>query len=273
MGSTPTLGFNKRTGIRDPKKILLLHKFHEKIHTPAPFFKLLHRNEEKFTCPICEYAGPFADFDSYAGVRKHAMCPKCMALERHRIQYLTLKEVFRTFHGRGMRVLHIAPDAFFKHMLCEQFAKYETADLFMHGVDHKVDICDMPFADATYDFVLASHVLEHIQDDRRAVKEIRRVLRSDGIAVLPVPIVADKTVEYFTSNAFEAGHVRAPGPDYFERYNEHFRKVEVYSSTSFPAKHQVFVYEDRSMWPSPECPLRPSMTGAKHLDLVPVCYA
>jgi SAM-dependent methyltransferase len=172
-----------------------------------------------------------------------------------------------------MRMLHVAPEPFFKQIFCQQFTTYETADLFAAGVDHKVDICDMPFESGTYDFIFASHVLEHIQDDRRAIKEIRRVLRPNGIAILPVPIVSDKTVEYFKSNPFEEGHVRAPGTDYFERYKEHFGRVEVYGSHSFPAAYQVFVYEDRSKWPSPECPLRPSMQGTKHGDFVPVCYA
>jgi SAM-dependent methyltransferase len=274
MESTTTSDRETQAGTRALKKTLLLRRVHEKIRTPVPLFRILHRNEEKFKCPICGYAGPFANFNSYVGVRKHAMCPQCVGLERHRLQYLTMKAALSTFNGRdGMRMLHIAPEPFFKQMFRQQFTKYETADLFMEGVDHRVDICNMPFEDAAYDFVFASHVLEHVQDDRRAIKEIRRVLRPNGIAILPVPIVSDKTVEYFKSNPFEEGHVRAPGPDYFGRYKEHFCRVEVYSSTAFPGEYQLFVHEDRSMWPTAECPLRPSMQGTKHIDLVPVCYA
>ena len=107
----------------------------------------------------------------------------------------------------------------------------------MKAVDHRVDILDLPFEDGSYDFVFASHVLEHIRDDRKAIKEIRRVLRPNGMAVLPVPIVCDKTIEYPEANCYEAD-VRAPGPDYFERYKEYFGRVEVYASESFPPKYQ-----------------------------------
>jgi SAM-dependent methyltransferase len=169
-------------------------------------------------------------------------------------------------------MLHFAPEEFLRNIFSRQFAKYETADLFVGGVDHKVDIREMPFPDGSYDLVYASHVLEHIRDDRRAIKEIRRILRPGGLAVLPVPIVSDNTIEYAEPSPYEAGHVRAPGPDYFEKYKEYFGRVKVYNSESFPGEHQVFVYEDRTKWPSPECPMRPPMKGEKHTDFVPVCY-
>jgi SAM-dependent methyltransferase len=186
---------------------------------------------------------------------------------------LVLRDALSVLRGQEVKMLHFAPEKSFRQMFSRRFAKYETADLFMEGVDHKVDIQHLPFEDGTYDFVFASHVLEHIRDDRKAIKEIRRVLRPKGIAVLPVPIVCDKTIEYPGANPYEAGHVRAPGPDYFDRYKEYFGKVEVYGSDSFPQKYQIFVYEDRSRWPIPEWPLRTPMEGTKHADFVPVCYA
>jgi SAM-dependent methyltransferase len=188
------------------------------------------------------------------------------------LQYLVLSDAIKFLREREIRVLHFAPETFFKEMFTRRFAKCETADLFMGGVDHKVDIRNLPFEAATYDLVFASHVLEHIREDDRAIAEIRRVLRPGGIAVLPVPIVSEKTIEYPEANPFEAGHMRAPGPDYFEKYKEHFGRVEIYGSDSFPRKYQVYVYEDRTKWPTVECPLRAPMEGERHIDLVPVCY-
>ena len=66
--------------------------------------------------------------------------------------------------------------------------------------------------------------------------------------------------------------MRAPGLDYFDRYTRHFSRVEKFGSDPWPAKHQVFIYEDRTQYPTKECPLRPSMPGEKHTDIVPVCY-
>jgi ubiquinone/menaquinone biosynthesis C-methylase UbiE len=143
----------------------------------------------------------------------------------------------------------------------------------MKGVDYKVDIRELPFDDATYDFVLASIVLDYVPDDSRAIKEIRRVLKPNGIAILPVSLVCEKTIEYSEPNPFESNHVRASGMDYFERYEKYFPRVHRVSSEAFPHKYQLFIYEDRTVWPNRECPLRPSMPGEKHKDVVPICYA
>lgn len=135
-----------------------------------------------------------------------------------------------------------------------------------------VDLQALPFADGAYDFVYASHVLEHIPDDTRALAEIRRILSPNGIAILPVPIVADRTIEYPEPNPHESDHVRAPGLDYFERYRKHFAKVECIRSSQIPRRYQPYVYEDRTGWPNGLSPLRPAMTGKRHEDVVPVCY-
>jgi ubiquinone/menaquinone biosynthesis C-methylase UbiE len=142
----------------------------------------------------------------------------------------------------------------------------------MRGVDHKADLLDLPFNDGSYDIVFASHVLEHIRDDKKAVAEIRRILKPNGIAILPVPVVCAETIEYPEANPHEAGHVRAPGLDYFERYREHFSRVTIASSEAYPEKYQLYIYEDRSRWPTRECPMRRPMQGKKHADYVPVCY-
>jgi len=171
-----------------------------------------------------------------------------------------------------MKMLHFAPEKYLIPVFSKRFGTYETADLYMKGVDHKVDIRSLPFRNGTYDFVFASHVLEHIADDEKAIQEIRRILKPNGLAVLPVPVVCDKTIEYPEANPHEAGHVRAPGLDYYDKYKHYFNRVEIYASESFPEKYQLFLYEDRSVWPTANCPLRPPMQGKKHSDFVPVCY-
>lgn len=169
-------------------------------------------------------------------------------------------------------MLHVAPEPFLRKLLEPRFARYETADIEMRGVDHHADLRCLPFRNASYDLVFASHVLEHIAEDEGAIAEIRRVLRPGGIAVLPVPVVAQRTIEYSAPNAHEAGHVRAPGPDYFEKYRQFFTRVEVFDSSTFSEVHQPYIYEDRAGWPTAEMPLRPPMAGIRHYDFVPICY-
>lgn len=250
-----------------------LRRVQNKVRPPAALFRLLHQGDEQFVCPICDYEGPFAGFKNFGGQRKHAICPRCGSYERHRLQYLVLRDVVGLLDGKNIRMLHFAPEDSFRQIFSKHIKGYETADLFMAGVDHKVDIRALPFPDGSYDMVLASHVLEHIREDVTAISEIRRILRPGGIAVLPVPIVTEKSIEYPEPNPFESFHMRAPGPDYYDKYREYFSRVDLYGSDSFPPQYQVYVYEDRTVWPTAECPLRPPMKGERHIDLVPVCYA
>jgi SAM-dependent methyltransferase len=249
-----------------------VRRVRNKIRPPLVVLRFLNRAKEQFECPLCGYKGPFMDLSGFAGDRKHAKCPQCAALERHRLQYLVVRNVLENMNVSEMKMLHFAPEAFLRRIFSRRFGKYETADLSMKNVDHQVDLQSLPFETATYDFIFASHVLEHILDDKRAIEEIRRVLKPHGVAILPVPVVCEKTIEYSKANPHEAYHVRAPGLDYFERYKQYFSRVEICTSDLFPEKYQVFIYEDRSVWPTKECPLRPPMQGDRHADVVPVCY-
>ena len=229
-------------------------------------------HKERFECVVCGYEGPFIDMARPTGIRRHAMCPACSSLERHRLQFLVIDQVLKSRNAAQLKMLHFAPEPCFRDLFSSRFGRYETADLEMNDVDHKADLLKLPFADASYDFVFASHVLEHIRDDKQAISEIRRILRPDGVAILPVPIVAYSTIEYPTPSPGEGYHVRAPGLDYFERYERYFARVDRISSETVPNKYQPFLYEDRSIYPTPACPWRPSMTGDRHVDIVPVCY-
>jgi len=235
-------------------------------------FKFHNLKKEKFECPVCDYAGPFMDFAPPTGIRKHAKCPNCNALERHRIQFLVVNDVLKDRNTAHLKILHFAPEPFFREFFSKRFGQYECADLDMEGVNHNVDIQQLPFSDESYDFVFASHVLEHIPNDEKAISEIHRILRPNGIAIIPVPIFTEKTIEYPEPNPNEAYHIRAPGMDYFERYQRHFSKVEIFSSDQLPKKYQLYVYENRSQWPTKEFPLRQTIQGEKHIDFVPVCY-
>lgn len=235
-------------------------------------FKLGKHDSTPFTCPICDYSGPFEDAHDPSGLRKHAKCPCCGALERHRVQFLTLQTVLAQRVPQNMRLLHFAPEPFFSDLFRKTFGRYETADLCMDGVDHKVDLLRLPFADASYDIVYASHVLEHILDDRTAVAEIKRILKPGGIAILPVPLLGSTTVEFRAPDPNDYFHVRAPGYDYYERFKPFFARVVEFTSSSFPERYQPFIHEDRSRWPTTACPQRQPMAGDRHLDVVPVCY-
>ena len=118
-------------------------------------------------------------------------CPACGASDRDRLYALYLDHVLdREPPGRRFRVLDIAPQhALSNHIRRLGRCQYRTADLFMEGVDDRVDLQDMNvYANGSFDVVICSHVLEHVPDDRRAMRELRRVLAPGGFGILMAPI-------------------------------------------------------------------------------------
>ena len=55
------------------------------------------------------------------------------------------------------------------------------------GRVEKGDACELPFGDGEFQLVLATDIIEHVDDDLRAITEIRRVLAPGGTAIISVP--------------------------------------------------------------------------------------
>jgi SAM-dependent methyltransferase len=159
----------------------------------------------------------------------HFACPRCGATDRdrHLRLYLDHTGLAKAFTGR--RLLHIAPEASLQPWIASLgLASYVRGDLFpaSAGIE-KVDLEAMPFADASFDYVIANHVLEHVAVLDRATAEIRRVLAPGGIAVLQTPWCAAlaQTIDDpgITDPAArlqlygQDDHVRLFGRDVFER--------------------------------------------------------
>jgi SAM-dependent methyltransferase len=154
-------------------------------------------------------------------------CPACDASDRERLYAIYLDEVFRTFdRNRHCRVVEFAPSpALRKKIRSYPFVVYRSADLFRRTVDDRIDICNMHvYADSSIDVVLCSHVLEHVPDDHKAVREIFRILRFGGFAIVMVPLVhgVDETCEVATETPEERwrlfgadDHVRQYGKRHF----------------------------------------------------------
>lgn len=126
-------------------------------------------------------------------------CPFCEASDRDRLYALYLSHGLPRSRSNGsLRILDFAPSAplrvFIKGLIGNSVpeASYRTADLYAENVDDKVDITDLgAYGDETIDFFICSHVLEHVPDDRRAMRELYRILRNGGRGILMVPIVLD----------------------------------------------------------------------------------
>jgi SAM-dependent methyltransferase len=114
------------------------------------------------------------------------MCPSCLSLERHRALAICAGQE-PLFEGKD--VLHFAPEPSLTAFIRGKGVKnYKTCDLFKPDVDYRIDICAIDLPDQSFDVVLCLHVLEHVPDDRKAMSELRRILRPSGIAIIMVPM-------------------------------------------------------------------------------------
>ena len=163
----------------------------------------------------------------YGKQRPNALSPGTLSLERHRQMWLYLQNE-TNFFTHKLKVLHIAPEQeFLRKFKKMKNLEYTSADLFSPIVDVKADILDLPFEDNTYDVIICNHVLEHIVDDRKAMSELYRVMKSGGWGIVQVPMKnsLEKTYEDFTitdpkerqKHFGQYDHVRWYGMDYFDR--------------------------------------------------------
>jgi len=192
---------------------------------------------KKQECPICQ--GHFRKFLPYgytdAG-SDNRLCPRCLSLERHRLIWLYLQQKTDLF-SKPAKMLHIAPEqSFFKRFKKIPTLTYHTGDLESPIADYHFDIHDIPFEDDTYDFVMCNHVLEHVEDEFKAISEIYRVLKKGGWAILQVPINLDFEETYENPEITDPkereehfgqyDHVRWHGRDYGKRLEKSGFTVE-----------------------------------------------
>ena len=94
-------------------------------------------------------------------------------------------------------LLHPAPERVFeKRLRALPNLRYTAGSLFPRGEQVRVDLTDIPFAEASFDIVICNHVFDEIPDDRRAIAEIHRVLRPGGRLITQTPIDPGREVTF-----------------------------------------------------------------------------
>lgn len=197
----------------------------------GPPLSLLYHGD-RVTCPCCgQSARKFMPTVLPVGPnRPNARCPNCGARDRQRHLWLYLERKTNLFSDR-LRVLHFAPERIFEEKLRSRAnLDYVSTDLARARADVKADITDLPFPDDSFDVILCSHVLEHVVEDRKAMRELHRVLRPGGWALVLVPIDFGRE-ETFENPAIvapadrerlfgQADHIRVYGRDFTARLEE-----------------------------------------------------
>ena len=125
-------------------------------------------------------------------------CPACDASDRERLYALQLdRACARLDPVRRHRLVEFAPSVALRRYLRGLPVEYRSADLNRYSVDDRIDITAMRYEDASIDIILCSHILEHVPNDRQAMREMFRVLRPGGFAIVMVPLIVglDETLE------------------------------------------------------------------------------
>jgi SAM-dependent methyltransferase len=201
---------------------------HDRVpHIRSAIKRCIHFGFGRF-CPCCE--ARIRRFGPYGHIkRREAKCPVCGSLERHRFIWLYMTRKTDLFDGNYKKMLHVAPEPELSRLIQKaNFINYLSADLSDPYAMVKMDVTDIQYPDNTFDVIYCSHVLEHIPDDRQAMREFYRVLKPGRWAILNVPITANRTFEDPSvidpkerERLFgQFDHVRRYGPDYKDRVME-----------------------------------------------------
>lgn len=204
---------------------------------------LLINKGDKYKCSFCEYNAKrmlpigedlpvLIEKEVIGGGLRDGICVKCGSFDRERLIHVYLKYEFKLEEHKDIKILHIAPEKNLSNYILDLNLNYTCGDLFTEGYEYPSHVADMnvlslPFDENHFDLVICNHVLEHIPNDTDAMKEIYRVLKSSGKAILQVPISnnTQETFEDFSiidpnemERAFgQFDHVRIYGQDYSDR--------------------------------------------------------
>jgi len=162
----------------------------------------------------------------YEVQRQNVLSPSTLSLERHRLLWLYLTNETNFFTSKK-KVLHMAPEQCFLTRFRKLNHDFVTADIDSPIADVTADIINLPFNDNSFDVIFCNHVLEHVQDDTRAMKELFRVMKKGGMGIFQVPQDLNRNVT-FEDNSItnpkerakifgQYDHVRVYGKDYFDK--------------------------------------------------------
>lgn len=192
----------------------------------------------RVTCNLCHHSSR-----SWLHGRVAGRCPGCRSATRTRVLWWYLS---KNVQVASRKLLHFAPEMLLeRNIRGTRTLNYVTADFRNPKVDVQVDIQALPFGDGEFDLILCSHVLEHIRDDKLAMRELRRVCSPNGSVLIMVPLSDSKHTREDLSELppqvrkdrfGETDHLREYGRDLVDMLQQSgFRVVSFEPATEIPA--------------------------------------
>lgn len=184
------------------------------------------------------------------GVRENEVCPLCGCKERKRWQYWVLAKHTGIFSEK-CSVLHIAPEPEISvRIQSNSLCDYYSGNI-VPGAMLTVDVTDIQFRDDFFDYIIINHVLEHIQNEAKAVTELKRVLKPSGKIILSFPICTDmdtyenpdiQTPRGRLEAYGQEDHVRLYGKDYKERLEKFGLSIKDYVPQNECSQEEIVRY-------------------------------
>ncbi len=221
------------------------------------YFKLF---KPRVVCNICGWGDFNFHSDSW---HPHTVCPQCQSQVRQRLFWAVIDE-HKKYNKENLLkdkgILHVAPEENLRRHISKMSKDYKTADFFTEGyqysgIDYNIDITDMPtITNETFDCVIVFDVLEHVSDDKKALKELNRILKPGGTVILTVPMKDNLKITYEDATITDPkqrelaygqfDHLRIYGEDFVKKVSDHGFDVDVVDHTLFDEatikKHVLF---------------------------------
>ena len=228
----------------------------------VPVLGLLYTGRGR-ECPVCGCRKrKFLPY-GYVTSRENALCPRCLALERHRLIWLWIeRETNLTDYPRKM--LHIAPEVAlmrkFKQIYASNSELYVTADLESPLATLHFDVQQIPLDDESFDILICNHLLEHVENDHKALKELFRVMRHGGWGIILSPMDESRETTFEDDSITDEAertrifgqydHRRIYGRDYADRLRKAGFEVEVidYASQLTPEERNLYALTDETLY-------------------------
>ncbi len=185
------------------------------------------------------------------GYRENAVCPCCGSLDRTRWVYWVLKNYTKILE-KECTAIHFAPEKQIQIKLEDSDnCDYYAGDVVRTSNLHKIDVTNIPYADKIADYIIINHVMEHVTDEKRAINELKRILKDDGKIIMSFPIsMKQKTFEDSSIISDEdrvryygqKDHVRLYGTDYKERFEQYGLDIKVFSPKDFLTNEDIEKY-------------------------------
>lgn len=159
-------------------------------------------------------------------------CPYCHSVDKYRWLWYVIENYSTLLQTQG-KLLHFAPERPIKKRLQQNFPgeRYVGGDIEPGRADYVVDMTDICFEEESFDWIIACNVMEHIVEEKKAMQELHRVLKPDGVILLSFPVALDLentfednslvSEEERIKNFGQEDHVRLYGKDYSERFSSY----------------------------------------------------